>query len=73
MSNDEVKGKLEWMVGILPEPFKSEFTEDVLIDDYDYDMKTLEKTFSYYIEDCWEELPQSVKNVVTENYVIIEV
>ena len=67
-----VKERWEWMVSILPEPFKTEFMEDVLVDESEYDMRTLEKVFTYYIQDCWEELPPSVKEIIEEEYLIIE-
>ena len=70
--NIEVIKRKDWMISILPEPFKSEFKEDVLDSESDYDMKTLEKVFTYYIQDCWNELPVSVKNIIEEEYFMIE-
>ena len=65
--------RLEWMKSILPDSFKDEFENEVLVDGgEDYDIKTLENVFLYYIQDCWEELPDSVKKIIDEEYLVIE-
>lgn len=67
----DVKERLDWMIDVLPEPFKTEFVEDVLVDEDEYDMRTLNKVFTYYIDDCQRELPESVLDKINEKYVFI--
>ena len=69
--DSKVKERLDWIISILPEPFKTEFTEDVLIDEDEYDMRTLNKVFTYYIDDCQEELPESTIKAIQEKYLFI--
>lgn len=71
--NEEVAEKLEWMVGVLPEPFKTEFQEDVLVDVEEYDIRVLNKVFTYYIDDIQNELPDSVLDKIKEKYLFIEI
>ena len=71
--DNEVKKRLDWINEVLPEPFKTEFNEDVLVDGgEDYDMRTLNKVFTYYIDDCQNELPAEVKNKIAEKYFVIQ-
>ena len=34
---EDAKEKYEWILNVLPEPFKSEFVEDILVDGFEYD------------------------------------
>lgn len=69
----EVKKTLDWINEVLPEPFKTEFNEDVLTDGgEDYDMRTLNKVFTYYIDDCQDELPEEVIDKISEKYIFIQ-
>ena len=71
--DNEVKKRLDWINEILPEPFKTEFNEDVLIDSgEDYDMRTLNKVFTYYITDCQDELSDDIKNKIAQKYLVIQ-
>ena len=67
----EVREKLDWIISILPEPFKTEFVEEVIVDEDEYDIRTLNKVFTYYIDDCQNELPEDVMNKIREKYIFI--
>ena len=67
----EVKEKLDWMLSVLPEPFRTEFKEDVLVDEDEYDLRVLNKVFTYYIDDVQDELPEDTLDKIKEKYVFI--
>lgn len=71
-ANKEFEEKKEWMINVLPDPFKEEFEVDVLIDLKNMDMKTLNKVFTYYITEIQTELPKEVLEKISEKYLFIE-
>lgn len=68
---DDAKEKYEWIINTLPDPWKSEFIKDILIWDYEYDFRTLNKCFMYYIDDCYNELPEETQDEINDKYIMI--
>ena len=68
---DEAMEKFEWIIETLPDPWKTEFLEEVLVG-HPYDFKTLNKVFMYYIDDCYSELPQKTQDEIDSEYIMIE-
>lgn len=68
----DAQEKYEWIVNTLPDPWKTEFIEDILVWDYEYDWRTLNKVFMYYIDDCYSELPKEAQDEIDDKYIMIE-
>ena len=69
---DEAMEKFEWIIETLPDPWKTEFLEDILVYGSSYGFKMLNKVFMYYIDDCYNELPQQIQDEIDSEYIMIE-
>ena len=67
----DFQDKMDWINSVLPEPFRSEFFDEVVVDVEEDDIRTLNKVFTYYIDDCQSELPDGVMDKISEKYLCI--
>ena len=63
--------KFEWIINTLPDPWKTEFLNDILVYQCSYDWRTLNKVFMYYIDDYYSELPQETQDEIEDKYIMI--
>ena len=63
--------KFQWIIQTLPEPWKKEFLNDILVYDSSYDFKVLNKVFMYYIDECYNELPEETQDEINDKYIMI--
>lgn len=68
---DDAVEKFEWIIKILPDPWKTEFVEDVLVYKNSYNFRVLNKVFMYYIDDIYNELPKETKDEIDDKYIMI--
>ena len=68
---NDAKEKYNWIINTLPEPWKTEFVEDILVWDYEYGFRDLNKCFMYYIDDIYNELPKEAQDEIDDKYIII--
>ena len=70
IEDDAVK-KFEWIIQTLPDPWKTEFVDDILVYKSSYDFRVLNKTFMYYIDDIYNELPKETQDEINDKYIMI--
>lgn len=63
--------KFKWIVQTLPDPWKTEFVNDILVYKSSYDFGLLNKVFMYYIDDVYRELPQETQYEINNKYIMI--
>ena len=68
---DDAVEKFKWIIKILPDPWKTEFVDDVLVYKNSYDFRVLNKVFMYYIDDIYNELPKETKDEIDDKYIMI--
>lgn len=68
---DDAIEKFEWIIQTLPDPWKTEFVDDILVYKSSYDFRVLNKVFMYYIDDIYNELPEETQNEIDSKYIMI--
>ena len=68
---DDAIEKFEWIIQTLPDPWKTEFVDDILVYKSSYDFRMLNKTFMYYIDDIYNELPEETQDEIDSKYIMI--
>lgn len=68
---DNAIEKFEWIIQTLPDPWKTEFVDDILVYKSSYDFRMLNKTFMYYIDDIYNELPEETQDEIDSKYIMI--
>jgi len=68
---DDAIEKFEWIIQTLPDPWKTEFVDDILVYKSSYDFRMLNKTFMYYIDDIYNELPEENQDEIDSKYIMI--
>lgn len=68
---DNAIEKFEWIIQTLPDPWKTEFVDDILVYKSSYDFRMLNKTFMYYIDDIYNELPEKTQDEIDSKYIMI--
>lgn len=63
--------KFKWIIQTLPDPWKTEFIDDILVYKSSYDFRVLNKVFMYYIDDILNELPEETQNEIYSKYIMI--
>lgn len=63
--------KFKWIVQTLPDPWQTEFVNDILVYKSSYDFRVLNKVFMYYIDDVYSELPKETKDEINNKYIMI--
>lgn len=63
--------KFKWIIKTLPEPWKTEFVDDILVYKSSYDFRVLNKVFMYYIDDIYSELPEETQDEINDKYIMI--
>ena len=68
---DDAVEKFEWIIQTLPNPWKTEFVDDILVYKSSYDFRVLNKVFMYYIDDIYNELPEETQDEIDSKYIMI--
>ena len=68
---DDAVEKFEWIIQTLPDPWKTEFVDDILVYKSSYDFRVLNKVFMYYIDDIYNELPEETQDEIDDKYIMI--
>lgn len=68
---DDAIEKFEWIIQTLPDPWKTEFVDDILVYKSSYDFRVLNKVFMYYIDDIYNELPEETQDEIDDKYIMI--
>ena len=68
---DDAVEKFEWIMQTLPNPWKTEFVDDILVYKSSYDFRVLNKVFMYYIDDIYNELPKETQDEIDDKYIMI--
>ena len=68
---DNAIEKFEWIIQTLPDPWKTEFVDDILVYKSSYDFRVLNKVFMYYIDDIYNELPEETQDEIDSKYIMI--
>lgn len=68
---DDAIEKFEWIIQTLPDPWKTEFVDDILVYKSSYDFRVLNKVFMYYIDDIYNELPKETQDEIDDKYIMI--
>lgn len=68
---DDAIEKFEWIIQTLPDPWKTEFVDDILVYKSSYDFRVLNKVFMYYIDDIYNELPKKTQDEIDDKYIMI--
>ena len=68
---DDAVEKFEWIIQTLPNPWKTEFVDDILVYKSSYDFRVLNKVFMYYIDDIYNELPKETQDEINDKYIMI--
>lgn len=68
---DDAVEKFKWIVQTLPNPWKTEFVDDILVYKSSYDFGVLNKVFMYYIDDIYNELPKETQDEINDKYIMI--
>lgn len=68
---DDAIEKFEWIIQTLPDPWKTEFVDDILVYKSSYDFRILNKVFMYYIDDIYNELPEETQDEIDSKYIMI--
>ena len=68
---DDAIEKFEWIIQTLPDPWKTEFVDDILVYKSSYDFRVLNKVFMYYIDDIYNELPKETQDEINDKYIMI--
>lgn len=68
---DDAIEKFEWIIQTLPDPWKTEFVDDILVYKSSYDFRVLNKVFMYYIDDIYNELPEETQDEIDSKYIMI--
>lgn len=68
---DDAVEKFEWIIQTLPNPWKTEFVDDILVYKSSYDFRVLNKVFMYYIDDIYNELPEKTQDEINDKYIMI--